>query len=155
MTDLAALAREQLAANRFMVLGTVDPSGRPRVSPVWFSLVDQREVYWLSSADSHHSRNIGPRPDVSIVVFDSRADPHTGQAVYLEATAELVPEYELEEACAAAFRDVAEELSFTPESSKDEPFVRYRARITATEIHVRGRDFEDGTGSDRRVFVEL
>jgi len=155
MTDLAALARDQLAANRFMVLGTVDPSGRPRVSPVWFSLVDHRDVYWLSSADSHHSRNIGRRPDVSIVVFDSRADPHTGQAVYLEATAGLVPEDELEEACAAAFRDVAEELSFTPESLRAEPFVLYRARITATEIHVRGRDFEDGTGSDRRVPVEL
>ena len=63
MADLTALARTTLAANRFMVLGTVDPSGRPRVSPVWFSLVDHQEVYWLSSPEAHHSRNIerGPR----------------------------------------------------------------------------------------------
>ena len=81
MADLDALARRTLANNRFLVLGTVDPDGRARVSPVWFSLVDHRDVYWLSSADSHHSRNIAERPDVSMVVFDSSLDPHTGQAV--------------------------------------------------------------------------
>ena len=155
MTDLAALARQTLSANRFMVLGTVDPSGRPRVSPVWFSMVDHSDIYWLSNPDSHHSRNIADRPGVSIVVFDSSADPHTGQAVYLEATAERVPEDELEDACAVAFRDVDEALSFTPESLADEPFVLYRAHVTAAEVHVRGRDHEDGTGSDQRVPVEL
>jgi len=155
MTDLAALARDQVAANRFMVLGTVDPSGRPRVSPVWFSLVEHRDVYWLSSPDAHHSRNIEDRPEISIVVFDSRADPHTGQAVYLEATAARVQDDALASACEEAFRDVDDDHSFTPESLADEPFVLYSARITATEIHVRGRDFQDGTGSDQRVPVEL
>jgi nitroimidazol reductase NimA-like FMN-containing flavoprotein (pyridoxamine 5'-phosphate oxidase superfamily) len=155
MTDLAALARDQLAANRFMVLGTVDPSGRPRVSPVWFSMVDHRDVYWLSSPVAHHSRNIEDRPEVSIVVFDSRADPHTGQAVYLEATAARVADDDLARACEAAFRDVDDALSFTPQSLADEPFVLYRARVTAAEIHVRGREFGDGTGSDQRVPVEI
>jgi nitroimidazol reductase NimA-like FMN-containing flavoprotein (pyridoxamine 5'-phosphate oxidase superfamily) len=154
MTDLDVAARRQLEANRFMVLGTVDPSGRARVSPVWFSLVDHRDVYWLSNPDAHHSQNIERRPEVAVVVFDSRADPHTGQAVYLEATAERVPEDELEAACAAAFEHVDEALSFTPESLDDEPFVLYRARITASEIHVRGSDVGEGQ-SDRRVAVEL
>jgi uncharacterized pyridoxamine 5'-phosphate oxidase family protein len=155
MPDLAELARTTLARNRFMVLGTVDPSGRPRVSPVWFSLVDHRVVYWLSSPDAHHSRNIQERPDVSMVVFNSSAHPHTGQAVYLEATAGRVPEDELKEACAEAFNDVDEELSYTSETLRDEPFVLYRARVTDSEIHVRGRDFGDGTGSDQRVPVQL
>lgn len=155
MADLAALARTTLARSRFMVLGTVDPSGRPRVSPVWFSLVDYRDAYWLSSPDAHHSRNIQQRPEVSIVVFDSAADPHTGQAVYLEATARRVPDAELADACAKAFRDVDDELSYTPETLRHEPFVLYRARVTASEIHVRGRDFGDGTGSDQRVPVRL
>ena len=118
-------------------------------------MVDHRDVYWLSSPTAHHSRNIEQRPEVSIVVFDSSADPHTGQAVYLEATAELVPEDELEPACAAAFDGVDDALSFTPETLSAQPFVLYRARVTASEIHVRGRDFEDGTGSDRRVPVDL
>ena len=155
MADLAELARTTLARNRFMVLGTVDPTGRPRVSPVWFSLIDHRDAYWLSSPDAHHSRNIEIRPEVSIVVFDSGADPHTGQAVYLEATASRVLDDELADACAMAFRDVDAELSHTPESLAGEPFVLYRARVTASEIHVRGRDFGDGTGSDQRVPVQL
>jgi hypothetical protein len=120
-----------------MVLGTVDPSGRPRVSPVWFSLVDHRVAYWLSSPDARHSRNIEQRPEVSMVVFDSSADPHTGQAVYLDATAGRVPDDELGDACAEAFRDVDDELSYTSETLRDEPFVLYRARVTAWEIHVR------------------
>lgn len=155
MTDLDAMARTTLDGNRFMVLGTVDPSGRPRVSPVWFSLVDYRDAYWLSSPDAHHSRNIQQRPEVSIVVFDSTADPHTGQAVYLEATAGQVPAHELADACSMAFRGIADELSYTPETLRHEPFDLYRARVTASEIHVRGRDFGDGTGSDRRVPVRL
>jgi nitroimidazol reductase NimA-like FMN-containing flavoprotein (pyridoxamine 5'-phosphate oxidase superfamily) len=155
VVDLGDLARTTLASNRFMVLGTVDPSGRPRVSPVWFSLVDLRDAYWLSSPASHHSRNIEERPEVSIVVFDSSADPQTGQAVYLEATAGRVPDEELAVACVEAFREVADELSYTPESLRDEPFVLYRARVTASEVHVRGRDFGDGSGADHRVPVVL
>jgi nitroimidazol reductase NimA-like FMN-containing flavoprotein (pyridoxamine 5'-phosphate oxidase superfamily) len=155
MADLAELARTTLSRNRFMVLGTVDPSGRPRVSPVWFSLVDHRVAYWLSSPDARHSRNIEQRPEVSMVVFDSSADPHTGQAVYLDANAGRVPDEELGDACAEAFRHVDDELSYTSETLRDEPFVLYRARVTAWEIHVRGRDFGDGTGSDQRVPVQL
>jgi hypothetical protein len=153
MADLAALGRAMLARNRFMVLGTVDPSGRARVSPVW--LVDHRDAFWLSSPDAHHSRNVELRPEVSMVVFDSSADPHTGQAVYLEATASRVPDDELADACVRAFRNVDPDLSYTPESLADEPFVLYRARVTASEIHVRGRDYGDGTGSDQRVPVQL
>lgn len=155
MAELAELARRTLADNRFMVLGTVDPSGRPRVSPVWFSLVDHRVVYWLSSPDSHHSQNIENRPEISIVVFDSSADPYTGQAVYLEATAERVADDELDVACEDAFRSVDAALSFDPLTLKDEPFVLYRALITKSEAHVRGRDSEDGSGSDQRVPVDL
>lgn len=155
MADLAQLARETLESSRFMVLATVDPSGRPRVSPVWFSLVDHEVVYWLSSVDAHHSRNIEQRPDVSMVVFDASADPHTGQAVYLEATAGRVPDDELAAACDEAFRDVDDALSYTADGLRDEPFVLYRARITASEVHVRGRDFGDGTGTDQRVPVQL
>jgi hypothetical protein len=66
-----------------------------------------------------------------------------------------VPEDELAQACAEAFRDVDEALSFTPEALRAQPFVIYRARVTAAEIHVRGRDFGDGTGADQRVPVSL
>jgi nitroimidazol reductase NimA-like FMN-containing flavoprotein (pyridoxamine 5'-phosphate oxidase superfamily) len=153
--DLAARARRTLAHNRYLALATVDPSGRPRVSPVWFSFVDHRDVYWLSSPESHHSRNIEDHPEVSTVVFDSRADPHTGHAVYLDATAGRVPESELGDACTAAFRGIEDALSWTPQTLQGAPFVLYRARVTAAEVHVRGDDREHGTGVDRRVPVAL
>ncbi|MET3963423.1 nitroimidazol reductase NimA-like FMN-containing flavoprotein (pyridoxamine 5'-phosphate oxidase superfamily) [Marmoricola sp. OAE513] len=155
MDDLAALARHQLAANRFLVLGTVDPDGRPRVSPVWFSLVDHRDLYWLSAPEAHHSCNVASRPEISAVAYDSAGDPATGQAVYLEATAERVPDDELDAACTAAFADVDDALSFTPTTLEEQPFVLYRARLTRVEVHVRGSDPEHGTGIDRRVAVEL
>jgi nitroimidazol reductase NimA-like FMN-containing flavoprotein (pyridoxamine 5'-phosphate oxidase superfamily) len=155
MADYDALARRTIASNRFLVLGTVDPSGRARVSPVWFTMVDHREVYWLSNPESHHSHNIARNPEVSLVVFDSSLDPHTGQAVYLEATAARVPDEELEAACAAAFAGVDDSLSFTPESLAEEPFVLYRAGVTASEIHVRGSELGDGSGSDQRVAIRL
>jgi uncharacterized pyridoxamine 5'-phosphate oxidase family protein len=154
VADLDALARRTLANNRFLVLGTVDPDGRARVSPVWFSLVEHRDVYWLSAPESHHSRNITERPEVSMVVFDSSLDPHTGQAVYLEATAQRVPDDELEVACAAAFEGVDDALSFTPATLQHQPFVLYRAVVTRTEIHVRGSDLGDST-VDQRVPVSL
>jgi hypothetical protein len=49
---------------------------------------------------------------------------------------------------------VGDALSFTPETLRHEPSVLYRARVTAAEIHVRGRDFGDGTRPDKRA-VEL
>ncbi|MFL6108887.1 MAG: pyridoxamine 5'-phosphate oxidase family protein [Marmoricola sp.] len=155
MEELADVARRTLADNRYMVLGTVDPSGRPRVSPLWFSLIDHRVAYWLSSPESHHSRNIVQRPEVTMVVFDSGADPYNGQAVYLQATAERVPEDELGVACEEAFRGVDAALSFDPLTLKGKPFDLFRARITGAEAHVRGRDLGDGSGSDQRVPVEL
>jgi hypothetical protein len=74
-------------------------------------MVDYRDAYWLSSPDAQHSRNIQERPEVSIVVFNSAVDPHTGQAVYLEAVAGRVHDDELAAACTLAFRDVDDELS--------------------------------------------
>lgn len=153
--DLDRAAGERLAAARFLVLGTVDPDGRPRVSPVWFSLVDRRRVYWLSSPEAHHSRNLGRHPEVSMVAFDSEADPHTGQAVYLDATAEQVPDAELDAACAEAFAGVEPALAWDRARLADSPLVLWRATITHAEIHVRGSDPEHGTGVDRRVPVQL
>ena len=42
----------------------------------------------MSSPDVTHSRNIAVRPQVSIVIFDSRISVGMGQAVYMSAVAE-------------------------------------------------------------------
>jgi pyridoxamine 5'-phosphate oxidase-like protein len=85
--DLAAIVRAIVDDNRYMTLGTVDERGRPWVSPVFFAAAGYTDFYWISSPEADHSGNLARRPEVSIVVFDSRVPPGSGQAVYLSATA--------------------------------------------------------------------
>jgi nitroimidazol reductase NimA-like FMN-containing flavoprotein (pyridoxamine 5'-phosphate oxidase superfamily) len=87
----ADAARAIVRENRFIVLGTADERGVPWVSPVWFATEDAREFVWVSSPDARHSLNLAARPQVSIVVFDSRQPPGTGEAVYMAAEAAEVP----------------------------------------------------------------
>ncbi|MGH2869164.1 MAG: pyridoxamine 5'-phosphate oxidase family protein, partial [Solirubrobacteraceae bacterium] len=75
-----------------MTLGTADPDGTPWVSPVWYAHENHREFLWVSRPEAQHSRNIATRPQVAIVIFNSTVSPATGQAVYLEATAEPIPD---------------------------------------------------------------
>ena len=88
--DRGAIARGIIDATQYMVLGTADATGRPWVSPVWFSTIDYREFFWVSSPDATHSRNIAVRPEIGIVIFDSTVAISTGQGVYVRAVAELV-----------------------------------------------------------------
>jgi nitroimidazol reductase NimA-like FMN-containing flavoprotein (pyridoxamine 5'-phosphate oxidase superfamily) len=80
--DLLAHAQSLLDANRYLILGTADPDGRPWTSPVYFTSAEMREFYWVSMTDAQHSRNLAGRPQVSIVVFDSTVAPYHGRAVY-------------------------------------------------------------------------
>ena len=81
--DLADLARSIIDANLYLTLGTADGDGRPWVSPVYFATADYIDFYWVSDAGAMHSRNLARRPQVSMVIFDSRVPTYTGRAVYL------------------------------------------------------------------------
>jgi nitroimidazol reductase NimA-like FMN-containing flavoprotein (pyridoxamine 5'-phosphate oxidase superfamily) len=96
MGDLGAVARGIIDDNRYMALGTADETGRPWVTPVYFAPDGYRTFYWLSSPERRHSRNVAARPEVSIVVFNSRVPIGEGQAVYMEATATELTGDELE-----------------------------------------------------------
>jgi hypothetical protein len=96
MTDLQSGLKAIVDANRYMTLGTADADGRPWASPVWFATADYREFFWVSSPEARHSRNLAVRPELSIVIFDSRQPPGTGQGVYLSATAAQTPESDLD-----------------------------------------------------------
>jgi nitroimidazol reductase NimA-like FMN-containing flavoprotein (pyridoxamine 5'-phosphate oxidase superfamily) len=72
MTDFSDMARGIIESNRYMVLGTADQDGVPWVTPVWFAQSDHRRFIWVSSPERRHSRNVKARPEVSIVIFDSR-----------------------------------------------------------------------------------
>jgi uncharacterized protein YhbP (UPF0306 family) len=86
--NLETIARNIIDSILYMVLGTADEQGQPWVSPGYFSSEKYREFYWMSSPEVRHSRNILVRPQLSIVIFDSRVAAGLGQAVYMSATAE-------------------------------------------------------------------
>lgn len=85
--DRDAIARAIVDSNHYMTIATADATGRPWASPVYYAAADYTEFFWVSSPDAVHSRNIASRPEVSIVVFDSRAPVGDGQAVYISAVA--------------------------------------------------------------------
>jgi nitroimidazol reductase NimA-like FMN-containing flavoprotein (pyridoxamine 5'-phosphate oxidase superfamily) len=93
--DLGAIARNIIDSNRYMTLGTADETGRPWVSPVYYAPAGYSEFFWVSSPEARHSRNLAVRPELSIVVFDSRAPIGTGQGAYMAAVAEEVTGAEL------------------------------------------------------------
>ena len=154
--ELREMARRVIDHNRYLVLGTVEPDGRPRLSPVFFTPARYRDFYWVSSPDARHSRNVRARPDVQIVVFDSSPLPGDGEAVYLTATAHEVSADELAGVVDEAFDpDTRGARAFSvDEVSGDGDLRLYVATATSYDVHVRGSHPTHGTGIDRRVATD-
>jgi nitroimidazol reductase NimA-like FMN-containing flavoprotein (pyridoxamine 5'-phosphate oxidase superfamily) len=156
-TDLPTIVRRTLDDNRYLVLGTTEPDGTARVSPVFFNHKDTRTFYWVSAPDSQHSRNLAAHPKVSLVVFDSsRAPTEDKDAVYISATAEQVPDAELAAECEPAFATSVSRgaRAFAPEELRDPaPLRLYRAIALTYELHLRGSDPANKTGVDTRRAV--
>lgn len=94
--DLNAVARAIVDDNRYMVLGTADASGKPWATPVYYAADGYRDFYWVSALDRTHSRNVAARPEIAVVIFDSRVPIGEGQAVYMSAVAAELSGGELE-----------------------------------------------------------
>lgn len=154
---LRDMAHGVLDANRYLVLGTSERDGRPRVSPVYFTHDGYRHLYWVSSPASTHSGNVAADGRVGIVVFDSSRPTNETEAVYLTAMAAEVPPDELADACAAAFaRVTGGARRFAPEELSGDADLRlYRAVVETAQVHVRGAHPLWGSGIDRRVTVQL
>ena len=86
--ELEEIARNIIDSNLYMTIGTADQDGVPWATPVYYASAKYNEFLWVSSPEATHSRNLVTRPDVGIVIFDSRVPIGTGQGVYLSAVAE-------------------------------------------------------------------
>jgi Pyridoxamine 5'-phosphate oxidase len=156
-TDLAEMARQVIDRNWYLVLGTSGPDGRPRLSPLYYTHVDYRDFYWVSSPTARHSTNLADRPDVSIVIFDSTAPVGKGQGVYVRADASVVTDQDLPQRCAEAFARVGPGARrLEPHQLSGDALLRlYRARARMHEVHIPGRDPTYGVGVDTRREVSL
>ncbi|WP_445149923.1 pyridoxamine 5'-phosphate oxidase family protein [Baekduia sp. Peel2402] len=149
--DADALARRVIDGNHYMTLATREPDGGPRVSPVFYSEARYRDFYWVSSPEARHSRNVETAPVVAIVIFDSTVRAGEGEAVYLDAIAERVPEEQLERVVEEAFDPRAGAGAMTPDDLRgDAPLRLYVARVTGCEVHVPGRHPSNPSGIDMR-----
>jgi hypothetical protein len=72
-TDLNAMARQVDRRHHYMTLGTRDPDGRSRLSPVYYTCDRYSCFPWVSAAQAQHSRNIEQCSAVDILIFDSTA----------------------------------------------------------------------------------
>ena len=88
VAEREAMARAIVDGNSYMTLATADAAGVPWASPVWYAPDGYSELLWVSDPNARHSRNIAVRPQIAIVIFDSRQTPGDGLAVYMEARAE-------------------------------------------------------------------
>ena len=153
--DLATVAKDIIDSIRYMVLGTADDVGHPWVSPVYFASEKYREFYWMSSPEVRHSRNLLVRPEVSIVIFDSRIPVGMGQAVYMSATAEKLTGVDLErgvEIYNGRFQNPAEHGVRTiklEDVRSPAPYRLYRATVLEHWI------LDPNTRPDNRISVTL
>jgi nitroimidazol reductase NimA-like FMN-containing flavoprotein (pyridoxamine 5'-phosphate oxidase superfamily) len=152
VTDQAAIARQIIDDNPYLVLGTADETGSPWATPVYFAHHAYRDFYWVSTPVTRHSRNIAGRPQVSIVVFDSRVAIGDGQAVYMPARAQELQGEELVRGIAIFSRRSVTHgaAEWTVDDVTDPaPFRLFRAR--ASEHSMLAKD----GAPDRRVVVDL
>ena len=146
---MRAAVQAIIDANSYMTLATADEHGRPWASPVWFASTDYVELVWVSSPEAQHSRNLAVRPELAIVVFDSRQAPGNGEAVYITARGEEVSEPDLDR-CLDAYSTISQREGLAAWSRSDvEPPARLRLyRAVADEHFVL-------TGTDERRPVDL
>jgi hypothetical protein len=148
---LNAMARRVIDTNRYMTLATLDPDGRPRLSPVYYTAARYSDFYWVSSPHAHHSHNLAERPQVQIVIFDSTTPVGQGEAVYLSAVARQIADEELEPVLPEAFRTVDGARRFDADELRGSaPLRLYVASSTSCEVHVPGRHPVHGRGVDTR-----
>jgi hypothetical protein len=82
LSDPADLARAILDDGVYMTLATADEFGRSWPSPVFYAHEGYHRLYWVSHRRARHSRNIGERAQLGIVVWDAHV------ALYMTADAE-------------------------------------------------------------------
>jgi uncharacterized protein YhbP (UPF0306 family) len=143
-----------LAANRYLVLGTADPDGRPWVTPVFFAPLNPNRVYWVSSPDSRHSRNIADRAAVALTVFDSTVAVGQAEAAYFDAHAVQATPDEVDAALQSLNSRVPQDKLLSGEDLQPRgPLIVYRADLQHSYLLVRGGNSEYGNTVDTTVEV--
>ena len=150
------MAQRVIETNRFMTIGTLDPDGTPRLSPVRFVADGMRDLYWASAHRAQHSRNLALRPAIQVVIYNSAAENDRGEGVYLDAKASEVPADSIESTLArlSARRGTGQGPAPTDFRGQS-PMRLYHAEVSSCDVHVSRFHPTLGTGVDLRRSVLL
>ncbi len=91
---IAALLRNQST----VALATVDEHGEPCVAPLFYIVDGDLTLYWLSAADSLHSRNLQRSPRASATVYRHAENWREICGVQMRGSATAVTEQSLRKA---------------------------------------------------------
>ena len=153
VTDLWSTVHPLLAASSYLVLATADADGRPWTTPLFFALLAEDRLLWVSSPQSSHSQNLRIRPEAAMTVFDSHAPIGEAEAVYLEAGVSLLPHDQLAVGCERLNVRLPVGQRLRPDDlSAAAPLRAYQASVTEFSVLVRGGDprFTNTVDTDRR-----
>lgn len=154
--ELADAGRRILDTNGYLTLVTVDPDGRPRPTPVYFSPHQYASLYWISKPEARHSQNLAADDRVRAVIFDSSVPACTAAAVTATGRAGEVPGNELADHTPIAFRPFEGTRSLTPDELRgNNPFRLYVFQVESWELTICSAHPTLGTGSDRWMPVVL
>jgi len=154
--DLLEMAQRVIETNRYMTLGTLEPDGTPRLSPVRFVADGMQDLYWASARLAQHSRNLALRPAIQVVIYNSAAENDEGEGVYLGATASEVPSDSIESTLARlAVRRGSAQGPVPTDFRGESPMRLYHAEVLSCEVHVSRSHPTLGTGVDLRRSVQL
>lgn len=152
--DLWAMVPHLLDASNYCVLATADAAGEPWATPVFFASRQERELFWVSSPTSRHSRNIEVRPTIGITIFDSTSPIGGAEALYVEAQAGAVECSLHAEALDVLNARLPPQKALTPaDLIPGGPLLPYRATATRHYVLIRGGDARFDNVVDQRLPV--
>ncbi|WP_307721517.1 pyridoxamine 5'-phosphate oxidase family protein [Embleya hyalina] len=154
--DLRVIAGDVLRSVRYLTLGTASRGGESWMTPLAHAWDFADHFYWISAADSRHSRNIDENPAVSVLAYDL-GTTGTDQALFGSGTARPLTDDEVAEGCAVYYarRYPDPEVRVKRERPADDfrgasPNRLYRARIEAYSLlHPDGHPVHGGLVSHR------
>src|SRR5947207_5439011 len=68
---LERVTRRLMNASPLCSLATVSPGGRAHINHMYFAWNDRFDVFWISDADSIHSRNLARNQSAAVTVYAS------------------------------------------------------------------------------------
>ena len=89
-TSISDDVRALLERENTLVLATTADDGTPIATPLFYYADGELNLYWLSSPDSRHSRNLGVRSRVAVAVFTQVSDWKGICGVQMEGAAGVV-----------------------------------------------------------------